>query len=102
MAKNLLITNFRRKIKNYLSFKKISYLKIFVFGSILNSNLPRDIDVLIEYPKDMEILDILEIRKELKKIIKNDFNINCDICLLNDIEHIQSRFIEHENGKRII
>ncbi len=74
-------------------------LKFYLFGSALTSIKSNDIDLLIEYDSEtLSIENALQLRTEIARKLYQVFRCTVDIILLNRNEHIQSQFIDHENG----
>ncbi len=76
----------REDILNYLKANKLIYIdkfnisKIGIFGSYARNEqtVKSDIDIIIEMPKGTE--DIFEKKQELRKLLKEHFHREIDIC----------------------
>ncbi|WP_342515556.1 hypothetical protein [Sutcliffiella sp. FSL R7-0096] len=76
-----------------------SNLDFYLFGSLLYSNSPNDIDLIIVYNKDeISIQDILLLRKNLYCTFFYEFNITLDITLLTKQEEKSLNFIQTERA----
>lgn len=76
-----------------------SNLDFYLFGSILYSNLPNDIDLIIVYNKgEISIQDILLLRKYLYCSFFNEFKITLDITLLTKQEEKSLNFVQTEKA----
>ena len=74
---------------------KLSRFECYLFGSILTSNYPNDIDILILYDNPNDIL-------LFKKCIKPDsLNFPLDILYLTFEEEKQFNFIQEQNAIKI-
>jgi predicted nucleotidyltransferase len=77
---------------------------VYLFGSVLFKEKDyNDIDILIVYDKyRVSVEVILNYRLRLSKLVENEYNICCDIVLLNTEEENQARFADKENAIRIV
>lgn len=74
--------------------KMHSDFNIFLFGSIITSDSPNDIDLLIIYnSRKITIKEILEYRVKLKLAYYETYNIILDITLLSLIENMEVNFL---------
>ena len=91
-----------------ISVRKISKLrnsciKIYLFGSALNSAQHRDIDLLIVYDEKVINMEaILNFRNRLKNDYYKLFRKTLDICLLTKNEDKNNPFRKEENAKLLI
>jgi len=86
---------------NNLKKKNVLYsnLDFYLFGSLLYSNSPNDIDLIIVYNKDeISIQEILSLRKHLYSSFFNELNITLDITLLSKQEEKSLNFIQTEKA----
>ncbi|WP_218971553.1 hypothetical protein [Neobacillus soli] len=86
---------------NNLKKKNVLYsnLDFYLFGSLLYSNSPNDIDLIIVYNKDeISIQDILLLRKNLYCSFFYEFKITLDITLLTKQEEKSLNFIQTEKA----
>lgn len=89
---------------NNLIKKNVLYsnLDFYLFGSLLYSNTPNDIDIIIVYNKDqISIQDILLLRRNLYSSFYNKFKITLDITLLTEEEEKSLNFIQIEKAIRL-
>jgi len=92
---NSITTSLQAKMTN----KNLEGINFYLFGSIVHSDHINDIDLLIEYDKNIvSIQRALKLRKEIAKHIKKEFKVAADICLLSSAENNQSQFIIKEKG----
>ncbi len=84
--------------------KELETLKIYQFGSSLNSNYPNDIDILIIYRNRTyeEIINLIEFKKNLKIRIEKLLEIPIDIILLSTTEEKELSYLSQINYTRII
>jgi len=79
--------------------KNMEGLKFYLFGSSMNSSTFSDIDLLIEYDdRKFNISSALELRVEIAKSLRKEFETEVDICLLSTTENNQTQFIIKERG----
>jgi hypothetical protein len=86
---------------NNLKKKNVLYsnLDFYLFGSLLYSNSPNDIDLIIVYNKDeISIQDILLLRKNLYCSFFYKFKTTLDIILLTKQEEKSLNFIQTEKA----
>lgn len=86
---------------NNLKKKNVLYsnLDFYLFGSLLYSNSPNDIDLIIVYNKDeISIQDILLLRRNLYYSFFYEFKITLDITLLTKQEEKSLNFIQTEKA----
>ncbi len=80
-----------------------SNLDFYLFGSLLYSNSPNDIDLIIVYNKEeISIQDILLLRKNLHCSFFHEFKITLDITLLTKQEEKSLNFIQTEKAIPLI
>ncbi|HPI20127.1 MAG TPA: nucleotidyltransferase domain-containing protein [Candidatus Kapabacteria bacterium] len=79
-----------------LFYKKLNITKIGIFGSFSRNEQSEnsDIDIIIEMPVGTE--KIFEKKRELKKILKNQFNRDIDICRERSIKPLFREIILKE------
>ncbi|SKB01328.1 hypothetical protein SAMN04244570_2679 [Sporosarcina newyorkensis] len=95
-----MITLLRGSVNN-LKKENVLYsnLDFYLFGSLLYTNSPNDIDLIIVYNKDkISIQDILLLRKHLYCSFFNEFKITLDITLLTKQEEKSLNFIQTEKA----
>ena len=91
MERNLLTTVLKKiDMKNDI--------KVFVFGSILNSQQVNDIDILIVYGPKYSVEEAIALRQNLYKSIIFLYNISIDISLLSVHEKEYTFFISEEKA----
>jgi len=96
---NSLITN----LKNEIDKDLIINIKIYLFGSAKSSNNYNDIDLLIVYKDNsVNIVDILLLRKKIADKLKSIYEVGIDICILSEKENEETKFIEKENGIKLL
>ncbi len=95
MIKQEDILNFLKNNKD-LFYKKLNITKIGIFGSFSRNEQSEnsDIDIIIEMPVGTE--KIFEKKRELKKILKNQFNRDIDICRERSIKPLFREIILKE------
>lgn len=100
MEKTLLITHLLKEIENNTSYELVKEkynLSIYLFGSSVYKDKPKDIDILLLYPrKSKYILEIIEFKNNMKKILKKQLLISIDILLLSNEEENDLDFINNE------
>ena len=78
-------------------------IKIFAFGSVLDSNAPNDIDLLIVFdPAAISLESIIEFRRQLCHQASDLFDLPFDICILTEEEASNNQFIEEERAVQIL
>lgn len=95
-----MITLLRGNVKN-LKKENVLYanLGFYIFGSVLYSTSPNDIDMIIVYKKDqISISEILHLRSELSCSFFNEHKIALDISLLTEEEEKSLNFIQSEKA----
>lgn len=96
---NSLITNLKNEIEKDL----IININIYLFGSAKSSNNYNDIDLLIVYKDNsVNIIDILRLRKKLADNLMSIYEVEIDICILSEQENEETKFIEKENGIKLL
>ncbi len=95
MIKQEDILNYLKNNKD-LFYKKLNITKIGIFGSFSRNEQSEnsDIDIIIEMPVGTE--KIFEKKRELKKILKNQFNRDIDICRERSIKPLFREIILKE------
>lgn len=87
---------------NNLNLNLPLYTKLYLFGSAVYSSEFEDIDLALIYEKNkIDIVQLLEIRNKLKKLIKNEFNCTSSILILSNIEEDELHFLENAKNIRI-
>jgi predicted nucleotidyltransferase len=72
-------------------------VNFYIFGSILQSDQPRDIDLLIVYDEStISPKDIIKLKHKLDKMIGQEIGKQADICMLSLVEVAQSKFLSEE------
>lgn len=98
---NRLFESVKTEIRK-ISENEIQGFTIFLFGSILNSNTPNDIDMLITYENTViDIEKALSFRKKMINHIQSIYNLPTDICLLSKQENQSSNFSVEEKAQLI-
>ncbi|MGQ8813478.1 DUF6932 family protein [Bacillus anthracis] len=89
-----LVTSLQKSVRE---IKKIivphSSLRVYLFGSVLHSPNPNDVDLLIQYNKSIIPKDILKLKNALKRYYKMYHNIDLHISLLTDDELRETKFL---------
>ena len=97
-VKDLLIM--KSKMKTKVRIPQCNYLRCYAFGSVVYSDNPSDIDVVIIYDKTrMSIDDAIQYRHRLEQELSMVFDKNIDTLLLSEEEEIEMEFLE--NAKTI-
>lgn len=85
----------------YNNYRKLD-VDIFLFGSILYTNSPNDIDILILYPISTSYIDkIFELRDNIKMILEKELSIDIDILILSYEEEKEIEFIQNEKAIKL-
>ena len=71
--------------------------RLFLFGSVLYSENPRDIDILIVYASSLKPTGALHFRAKLIKKLKKYVTIPIHVVLLSQTEERELEFIKREN-----
>lgn len=86
-----------------LNLIKISNVDIYLFGSVVYSNVSNDIDMAIIYDKNqVAIQDAITYRNYIRKEVAEQFDCNCDILLLSHEEEVEANFLSNAKHYRII
>jgi hypothetical protein len=73
-------------------------VELYLFGSSLKCNSPRDIDLLLIYDKKVISTDeILYIRNNIREYFNIKVNKPIDIIILSKKEELESNFIQEES-----
>ncbi len=101
MVKNSYITYIQMIVKRINLFSNDD-IELFLFGSALMQSNPRDIDLLMIYNIDsIKIERVINIRKNLKKLLQEKMRISLDICALSNYEAKTNPFIKDEGATKI-
>ncbi len=74
-------------------------IKIYVFGSLIYSCSPNDIDLVIVFNSlRYDIFDILAYRHYLRKDCFAEFNLPVDVCILTQQEVQNNLFLQEEGA----
>lgn len=85
----------RTLVEILIEFSADNNIIIYIFGSILYSVDPNDIDCLIVYKHDeFNIREVILIKESLYKILKSETDLDPDIIMLSLAEMNESSFIE--------
>jgi predicted nucleotidyltransferase len=85
-------------VKNKRRSKEIrSNYTLYLFGSYYNDpKKANDIDLLIVYDKRvLSIEDVLDERRTLRSLIKQDIGLLVDICILNQTEYEDDEMMKY-------
>lgn len=94
-----MIDSITMSLQKGMKNKNLEGLKLYLFGSSLNSSSFNDIDLLIEYDdRKFNISSALELRAEISESLRKEFQTEVDICLLSTTENNQTQFIIKEKG----
>jgi hypothetical protein len=78
-------------------------IELWLFGSVLHSDNPQDIDLVLIYDKKVIPVDgALELRKHVRRICERTFNIGIDVTLLNVSEANETGFIKMTNAIKVL
>lgn len=81
----------------------LSVYQFYVFGSLLQSTAPRDVDMLIVYDDEsIHVSLAVALRRELADQFRTRFNLELDVCLLSGAEAKTNPFIADEAAIRIL
>lgn len=105
MENPILITCLQQKMnenKELITFIKEYDIKFYLFGSILNKEKPRDIDLLMVYNYDLVSLkSVLKLKNEIVNYLNESFFIGVDLLLLSIEEELEVNFIKGEKAVNI-
>ena len=74
-------------------------IKVYAFGSILFSNTPSDVDLVVVFdPAKIGIDAMIEFRRHLCRSAGSAFETPFDVCLLTEAEVRNNRFLEEEHA----
>ena len=90
MEINSLIIELRKEINNKELFK------FYLFGSVLFSDRPNDIDILVVYKKNYSLKCVIDLRNKIEDIVFSIYNIPADVVLLSEYEALNNTFIADE------
>ena len=78
---------------------EITGAKVYVFGSMLFSCTPRDVDLVVVFdPASTSIPAMVEFRRHLRRSAIREFKTVLDICLLTKAEARSNGFLEDEGA----
>jgi predicted nucleotidyltransferase len=101
MVTDSLITSIQTIVANIRS-TNIRGVEFYIFGSLLYTNAPRDIDILIVYdPYGISLGEVIKLKHTLGQIIGQKTRRDVDICMLSYSEACQSQFISKEKCRII-
>ena len=86
------------KICNYILACDI---QLYLFGSARFNNTPNDIDILLVYPDDRRITEVLEVKKLLISFLQELNEVEIHMVLLTVRENEEINFIKKEGAVRI-
>ena len=73
--------------------------KVYIFGSMLFSCTPRDVDLVVVFdPVTTSIPVMIEFRRHLRQSAIEEFKTVLDICLLTNTEARKNSFLEDEGA----
>jgi predicted nucleotidyltransferase len=102
MENPILITFLQQRINENKDISKLikEYnINFYLFGSILNSKAPNDIDLLMEYnPNSIALKSIIKLKNEIINYLNESNFIKVDLLLLSSEEVIEVNFIEKEKA----
>lgn len=75
---------------------KKNNLRFYLFGSAKDKKSPNDIDLLIVYGNKYSMCEMIDIRKEVKLVIKSMHSLDSDIILFSESEAKGNSFIKNE------
>ena len=79
--------------------KEIGEARIYAFGSVLLSEAPRDVDLLVVFdPAEVQIDAVLAFRRHICRSGSIAFGVRFDICLLTEEEARSNGFLEEEHA----
>jgi predicted nucleotidyltransferase len=86
------------RLRNLLGDKCLSYpeIRIGVFGSCLDGNLIRDVDLLLIYREHVPIERLIKFREKLREEILFAFGLPVDLCTFSEAEAAENPFIDEE------
>lgn len=70
-----------------------SNLRVYLFGSVLHSSHPNDVDLLIQYDNLTSPKTMLKFRKDLKSYYAVNHYVHLHISLLTDFELQETNFL---------
>ena len=74
-------------------------IKIYVFGSVIYSCSPNDIDLVIVFNSSRnDVFDILAYRQLLRQDCFAEFNLPIDVCILTQLEAKNNLFLQEEGA----
>ena len=97
----LLISTLRKLLQKNVGDGEYG-IEIFIFGSLLVSTAPRDVDILILYDEtSWSALDAIDLRRRLRESIQTITILPADITLLSVNENAESCFLQDINAIRL-
>jgi predicted nucleotidyltransferase len=87
-----------------MSLRKIDFkknLKVYIFGSCLNTEDNHDIDLFIIYGKKYTVEEAIVLRHQISDLVSKQYNTFADICLLSENEKEYKSYIRKEKALEI-